>query len=303
MQSLIAVIGARSRLGYYVRKTLEKSPFKWQVVQIPELPSDPNEIRSALRGVYAAVNLIDYWDFMPARHQPLTNFIDAAQRAGVRHIVQSSLVSVIPLAASAPSFLNEAHLDQMYKDELYLKQSGLLYTFLEPSFYYENWAEVKTRGKDGALNITLPINYREKFAQYSIKDTGPAVETILEGADEYNGKRLALMGDYLSGDEVAARLQKLLHVFVRFTEAKGVKSPSKYYTSQFMVQTSQGNTQPKPGYWVPPGLRDFMTYLEDGSSSMKQTMTENQTTDSKNNTTDSENNTTDSEHNFLKSSA
>lgn len=177
--------------------------------------NNASDVESALKGAYGVFGLTDFWAAHSAdiEIQQGKNIIDASKKVGVKHLVFSSLEDTVKVSKGArnvPHFVSKA------KAEEHLHASNVPYTVVEPAAYYENMQFMVKPGKDGVLEFTLPIPADSKFAQFAVEDTGLVVAKVLESADAYRGKRIALVGDKLSPSEMAATLSKHFGKEVRF---------------------------------------------------------------------------------------
>ena len=82
----------------------------------------PDTISSALQGAYGAFSVQNYWEHgKTAEIRQGVSFADAAQAAGVAHMVYSSV-------AHANESTGIAHFDSKYKIEEHIRMIGLPYT-------------------------------------------------------------------------------------------------------------------------------------------------------------------------------
>lgn len=134
-------------------------------------------------------------------------YVDAARRAGVRHIVKQSVLGADDPAVS----LVEAHRES----ERHIRASGLDYTFLQPNVFMQNLGET-----DAA-----PI--REQSAIFNSAGDGvmsfidardiAAVATAALSGEGHEGRTYELTGpEALSYGEVAGKLASLLGRPVRY---------------------------------------------------------------------------------------
>jgi uncharacterized protein YbjT (DUF2867 family) len=101
----------------------------------------PESLDAALRGVTRAL-LLTPPDERQAEQQ--TRFVEAAKRAGVRHVVKFSAAGADP--ASPARFLR-----QHGESERAIQSSGLAWTFLRPPFFMQNLLGLAGMVKGGTL--------------------------------------------------------------------------------------------------------------------------------------------------------
>jgi uncharacterized protein YbjT (DUF2867 family) len=134
-------------------------------------------------------------------------FIDAAKRAGVRHIVKFSGRG----AALDSSFrFNRMHAEV----ERYLEESGLAWTHLRPSQFMQMYfREAPTIASEGVFYLPLED---ARIAAVDVEDVAKAAFALLRG-DGHEGRAYEITGpEALTMDEVADRLSSVLGKPVRY---------------------------------------------------------------------------------------
>jgi uncharacterized protein YbjT (DUF2867 family) len=128
--------------------------------------------------------------------------VDAAKKAGVRHIVKLSVVG----AESEPGiFLSRQHKE----GEKIIKNSGLAWTMLRPTFFMQNF--INFYGVDPAKDSTVYAARGEgKTVWVDGRDVGEVAAAVLTGQG-HEGKTYELTGpEVLSSAEVVAILSEVL---------------------------------------------------------------------------------------------
>jgi uncharacterized protein YbjT (DUF2867 family) len=139
---------------------------------------------------------------------------DAAVKAGVQHIVFSSLENVDRITAGkkfAPHFTDKARIEE------YIRTLPVTSSFIYMAFFYTNLMEFYPPQRDGdtlVFPIYLPKDFRAPFVD-PLTATGPAVLEILSNPGHYAGKVLPVIGDMISP-------QEMVDVFTRVTGKKAV---------------------------------------------------------------------------------
>jgi uncharacterized protein YbjT (DUF2867 family) len=134
-------------------------------------------------------------------------FIDAAKRAGVKHIVKFSGLG----AALDTSFrFNRMHAEI----ERYLEESGLEWTHLRPSQFMQTYLrEAPTIASEAAFYLPLE---NARLAPVDVEDIAKAAFALLHG-DGHEGRAYEITGpEALTMDEVAERLSRALGKTVRY---------------------------------------------------------------------------------------
>jgi uncharacterized protein YbjT (DUF2867 family) len=156
----------------------------------------PETLDAALEGVESALLLSPP---SPQTFEHQRAFIEAAKRAGVRHVVKFSAIGA---DAGAPEGFGKWH----GQAEEFLKSSGLAWTILQPNFFMQNLLEqARQIAADG--RIYQPVG-DAKMSCIDVRDIGAvAARTLTEEGHE--GKTYVLTGpEALSYNEVAAKLSE-----------------------------------------------------------------------------------------------
>jgi len=165
--------------------------------------SKKEDLLKAFHGAYAVFAVTSYWETgLEVELDQGKKMADAAKEQNVSHYIYSSLVDTRAISGGkreVPHFWGKASIDE------HIFASGLVATSVQIACYYENWAGwfiPKWNEKDQVYEFTIPIT--GKFAVGSVGDLGPVVLSILDNKEKYAGKTVAVAGDLIAGDEVAA---------------------------------------------------------------------------------------------------
>jgi uncharacterized protein YbjT (DUF2867 family) len=154
----------------------------------------PDTLATALRGVDRAILISSA---TPDMQEVQTNFIEAARRAGVRHVVK--------LSGIAPNLDSPFRLARMHGEiEKRLEASGMAYTHLRPgefmTVYFRQASNIASKGA-----LFLPME-DARIASIDIGDIAEIAATVLTESG-HEGKIYPLTGpEALTMAEVAARL-------------------------------------------------------------------------------------------------
>jgi uncharacterized protein YbjT (DUF2867 family) len=141
---------------------------------------------------------------------------DAAIKAGVRHIIFSSLENVDKITGGkmfAPHFTDKAKIEE------YIRALPVTSSFIYMAFFYTNLIEFYTPKMNGdtlVFPIYLPRDFRAPFVD-PLSATGPAVLEIFSNPSQYAGKSLPVIGDIISP-------QEMVDTFIRVTGKKAAYS-------------------------------------------------------------------------------
>jgi uncharacterized protein YbjT (DUF2867 family) len=237
---LITVLGALSKQGRSVVQTLlesgryrvraltrhidsaeAKSLAKRgaELMNVPLQSGKRDSLADAFRGSHG-VFLMTPPIAPPETHETALGkqMADAAVEAGVQHIVFSALENVDAITNGgkwAPHFTDKA------KVEEYIRTLPVASSFIYLAFFYTNFLEYYPPHLDGdtlVFPIYLPEHFKAPFVD-PLTATGPAVLEIFDRADEYVGKSLPVIGEFISPHE-------MVETFAKVTGKKAVYRPA-----------------------------------------------------------------------------
>lgn len=188
---------------------------------------DPTSLERAFEGAFGAYCVTNFWEhFSPEREtRQGTNLARAASAAGIEHVIWSTLEDTrkwVPLDDTrmptlmgnykVPHFDAKADVDAVFRD------LGVPTTMLLTSFYWDNliyFGMAPQKGPDKTYSIAFPMGDK-KLAGIARDDIGRCAYGIFCAGAEYIGKTVGIVGEYLTGDEMAAALSEALDVAVRY---------------------------------------------------------------------------------------
>lgn len=163
---------------------------------------NPDTISSALQGAYGAFSVQNYWEHgKTAEIRQGVSFADAAQAAGVAHMVYSSV-------AHANELTGIAHFDSKYEIEEHIRIIDLPYTIFRPVSFMENWEYVREDIIAG--HLTTPFSSQTIRQQISVKDIGRFVGEAFDNPDDWQGVSLDIAGDEFSMAEAQGIMQRVI---------------------------------------------------------------------------------------------
>jgi uncharacterized protein YbjT (DUF2867 family) len=195
--ALLRLLSARG----IAARALVRNPAKMDVIAaLPHVEivhgdmARPDTLATALRGVDRAILISSA---TPDMQEVQTNFIEAARRAGVRHVVK--------LSGIAPNLDSPFRFARMHGEiEKRLEASGMAYTHLRPgefmTVYFRQASNIASKGA-----LFLPME-DARIASIDIGDIAEIAATVLTESG-HEGKIYPLTGpEALTMAEVAARL-------------------------------------------------------------------------------------------------
>lgn len=159
--------------------------------------TDPQAMKRAFQNVTSAFLMGTPYAAGPeGEWQQLQTCIDAAQAAGVQHIVYSSVQRAGDLA-------QVPHYAQKLRAEEYLRGSGIPFTILRPVFFMDNFGADALAGNllAGRLHAPMPPHVATQLV--AVNDIGRAAASALAAPAAWAGKTLDLAGDALPWEEIA----------------------------------------------------------------------------------------------------
>jgi uncharacterized protein YbjT (DUF2867 family) len=249
-QPILAVLGATgAQGGGLVRAALADPQHRFRVRALTRKPdeararalaeagaevvaADLEDVESLVRaftgahGVFAVTN---FWEhFSPETELRQAGHIaEAAKRAGVKHVVWSTLEDtrkLVPLDdARMPTLQGRykvPHFDAKGEANDLFRRAGVPTTFLNTSFYWDNlihFGMAPQRGPDGVLGFLLPMG-DAKLPGIAAADIGACALGVFARGEELVGREVGIAGEHLSGAQMAAALSAHLGEPVRHVD-------------------------------------------------------------------------------------
>lgn len=189
---------------------------------------DVESLARAFDGAWGVFALTNFWEhFSPEREkQQAKNQADAAARAGVKHLIWSTLDDTrehVPLSDDRmPTLLGAykvPHFDAKGEADRYFRDAGVPTTLLRTVFYWENFiffGQGPSRGEDGTIRLTIPMG-DARLPAIAVSDIGKVALGIFRaGPEQTAGTTIGICGDQLTGAEMAATLTEALGEEVRY---------------------------------------------------------------------------------------
>jgi uncharacterized protein YbjT (DUF2867 family) len=249
-QKTIAVIGATGAQGGglvrailqdsgggFRARALTRDPNTAKARQLADLGTevvaanvdDEDSLRRAFAGADGAFCVTFFWDhFSPEKEKAqAAAMASAAKAAGVRHVIWSTLEDTrkwVPLSDDRmPTLMGEykvPHFDAKGEADRFFVESGVPYTLLLTSFYWDNFIYFgmgPQKGPDGHLAITFPMGDK-KLPGIAAEDIGACAYAIFRRGDEYAGKTVGIAGEHLTGARMAQKFSRAFGVDVRYND-------------------------------------------------------------------------------------
>jgi uncharacterized protein YbjT (DUF2867 family) len=188
---------------------------------------DPKSLERAFQGAHGAFCVTFYWAHLSPEKElaEARGMAAAARTARLAHVIWSTLEDTrtwVPLTDDRmPTLMNHykvPHFDSKGEANRFFAEAGVPTTFLNTSFYWENFIYFglgPKRGADGKLAITLPMADK-KLPGIAAEDIGKCALGIFKRGQELIGKTVGIAGEHLTGAQMAAKLGKALGEEVRY---------------------------------------------------------------------------------------
>ena len=182
---------------------------------------DAESLDRAFAGAFGAFLVTNFWEhFSPEKEiAQATALADAAKRAGIQHVVWSTLEDTrrwVPLDDDRmPTLMGKykvPHFDAKGEANALFTARGLPTTFLQTSFCWDNcihFGSGPVRGEDGRLAITFPMGDK-KLPGIAVEDIGKCAYGIFKKGPEFIGKTVSIAGEHLTGEQMASALSEVI---------------------------------------------------------------------------------------------
>jgi len=190
---------------------------------------DPASLRRAFEGAHGAYCVTFFWAHMSPERElaEARNLAQAAKDAKLAHVVWSTLEDtrkLVPLSDDRMPTLGGKykvpHFDAKGEADGIFAQLGVPTTYLATCFYWDNFIGFgmgPKKGPDGALALTLPMG-RSRLAGIAAEDIGKCAYGVFKKGRDLIGKTVGIVGEHLTGAQMAAALGKALGQPVRYNE-------------------------------------------------------------------------------------
>ena len=136
----------------------------------------------------------------------------AAKEAGIKHLVYSSV-------ASADQDTGIPHFDSKRQVEVYIQKLDIPYTIVGPVFFMENLLGPMFIEGLRAGTLSMPLSPSRPLQVVAAEDIAGFVRLVLERPGEFQGKRIDIASDSLTGPEMAKALSQASGTDISYAEA------------------------------------------------------------------------------------
>lgn len=228
-KKLIAVIGATGQQGGGVVRALQASgqfkvraltrnPGKHRDLGDEVVKADlerPETLNAAFEGAHGVFLVTNFWEQGTNELKQATAAVRAAKDAGVKHFIWSTLPDAAAISGGkfqVPHFTGKAKIDRIVKEAGFAN-----HTFVIAPMYYQSLvgALAPQKQADGTLGWAFPLDPTVQVIHMGdITELGNIVAGAFAHPDEAgNGEYLALVGDFMSFNEIVETLNRQGHNF------------------------------------------------------------------------------------------
>ena len=209
---------------------------------------DEESLVRALEGAHGAYFVTNFWEhFSPEKETAqIANLARAAKRAGVRHVIWSTLEDTrewVPLDDDRmPTLMGSykvPHFDAKGAGNALFAEAGVPTTNLLTSFYWDNligFGMGPAKGPDGNYGFTLPMG-ESRLPGMAAEDIGRCALGIFERGDDFIGRTVGIAAEHLTGAEMAAAIGNAMGLEVGHNDVE----PAIYRTFGFPGAEDLGN--------------------------------------------------------------
>jgi len=174
---------------------------------------DLNDVKTLTAAVFKDVStvflLTQFWETMNEEKEIAqgVNLINAVkEHADSAHVIFSNLPGAHFFSGGA---IHVPHLDSKWKIGLHMEKSGLHYTHLLTTFYYQNLTRsLTTPEADGSHKFVQPLG-GHRFGTIDVHELGGVVLPIVKGRDKFFGKTVDWYADLVTVDSIAKTFTKV----------------------------------------------------------------------------------------------
>ena len=136
--------------------------------------------------------------------------VDIAKEKKIEHLVYSSVVN-------ADKNTGIPHFESKYKVEQHIKDSGIPYTIIGPTFFMDNLLSYSRAGLQQG-QLALPLSPSLILQQSALENIAEFFALVLERRNSFLGKRIDIASDELTGEQAAKVLSDELRRKISYVQ-------------------------------------------------------------------------------------
>jgi uncharacterized protein YbjT (DUF2867 family) len=167
---------------------------------------DPNSLQHAVKDVESIFLMGTPFEDGPEGETRRGQLVaDIAKENGIEHLVYSSV-------ANADKNTGIPHFESKYKVEQHIKNLGIPYTIIGPTFFMEN---LLGPGLEQG-QLALPLSLSTTLQQSALQNIAEFSALVLEGREPFLGKRIDIASDEVTGEQATNILSNELGYKIRY---------------------------------------------------------------------------------------
>jgi uncharacterized protein YbjT (DUF2867 family) len=172
---------------------------------------DPESLEQATNGVNS-VFLMGTWVEVGTEGETRRGkmMVDIAKEKKIEHLVYSSVVN-------ADKNTGIPHFESKYKVEQHIKNSGIPYTIIGPTFFMDNLLSYSRAGLQQG-QLALPLSPSLILQQSALENIAEFFALVLERRNSFLGKRIDIASDEITGQQVAKVLSDELRRKISYVQ-------------------------------------------------------------------------------------
>ncbi|BCS29291.1 NmrA/HSCARG family protein [Aspergillus puulaauensis] len=192
------------------------------------------------------------------------NVADAAKKAGVQHLIFSSLLNVTETTGGR--LKDVPHFDHKAQVEQYIRSLGLPASFVLPGYFMSNYTSMGMirKGEDGVFSLAYPVGEDAQFPLVDIDaDLGKYVGIALKNPSKTQGSQILAATDYYTPTRILKEFEEVTGQKTRFVRVDNdtYKSFMPGYLGLEMLENHL--FVENPGYYNGKSLKESQGLLAD----------------------------------------
>jgi uncharacterized protein YbjT (DUF2867 family) len=177
--------------------------------------NDPSSYKIHLQNIDGAFALFTFLEGVKKEIGQGKSFIDAAREMHVPFMIYSSVIG-------ADSGSGIPHWESKNAIEQHLKSSGITYTIIRPSYFFQNFLIPDVRKRIVKGKLVTPVK-KDKVQQYiSTEDVGRISAHILMNKEKYAGRTITIAADEMDMQSAAKTFTDVLGKPVTYSQLPGL---------------------------------------------------------------------------------
>ncbi|KAK2608576.1 hypothetical protein QQS21_002923 [Conoideocrella luteorostrata] len=235
---------------------------------------------AAVQNAHTVFIVTNFWESMSdaveiAHGKAVT---DASLKAGVKHIIFSSLLNVTEATKGRLSHVS--HFDGKAKIEEYIRQSGIPATFVQPGLFMSGFTGFLRKQENGTYMWAMPEGVKADEAKIPLfdaaGDSGIFVKAAIKNFPDTKGQRILAATDYYTPSRIISEFENVMGKKASYAEV-----PHDVFKSFLPAPAAQELLEnmlllQEPGYYAGADLKPSLALLgEDKPTTWKTFVEEN----------------------------